>query len=141
MIVKCLTKILILAFAMHSSIGFASCNQVHSDLSAKAIKQRLAPIAQVTIGADLPSAPGELGPDAGQKRYEANCAMCHVGGLAGAPKFGDKAAWAPRLNKGVDALVKSVITGLNAMPARGGCTTCSDEELKLAVEYMLDKVK
>lgn len=138
---NCLTKFLILAFAMSSSISFAACNQIQSDLSTKAIEKRMAPIGQVTIGADLPTAPGQLGPDAGQKRYEANCALCHAGGLAGAPKFGDKAAWAPRLSKGADVLLKSVINGLNAMPPRGGCTTCSDEELKLSIKYMIDKVK
>ncbi len=130
-----------LAFAIHPSISFAACNKIHSDLTVKAIEKRLAPIGQVTIGADLPTAPGKLGPDAGQKRYEVSCALCHAGGLAGAPKFADKAAWASRTNKGIETLVKSVINGLNAMPPRGGCTNCSDEELKMAVQYMLDKVK
>ncbi len=131
---------LILVFA-YPSISLAGCNKIHSDLSVKAIEKRLAPVGQVTIGADLPTAPGQLGPDAGQKRYEASCALCHAGGLAGAPKFGDKAAWAPRVSKGIDTLLKSVINGLNAMPPRGGCTNCSDEELKMAVQYMLNKVK
>lgn len=133
--------ILALAFAMSSTTCFASCNKIHSDLSSKAIEKRTAPIGQVTIGADLPTSPADLGPDAGPKRYEANCAMCHASGLAGAPKFGDKAAWAPRAGKGIDNLLKSVVHGLNAMPPRGGCTTCSDEELKLTIEYMLSKVK
>lgn len=148
---KCLTNffkvglksvpLLALAFAMTSTVCFASCNQIHSDLSSKAIEKRTVPVGQVTIGADLPTSPADLGPDAGPKRYEANCAMCHAAGLAGAPKLDDKSAWAPRVNKGIDSLLKSVVNGLNAMPPRGGCTTCSDEELKLTIEYMLSKVK
>ena len=134
-------SLLVLAFAINSTTCFAACNRIYSDLSPQAIEKRLAPIGQVTIGADLPTAPGKLGPDAGQKRYESNCALCHAGGLAGAPKFGDKAAWAPRVNKGIDNLLKSVVNGLNAMPARGGCTTCSDEELKRSIQYILDNLK
>ncbi len=151
MIVKCLTKffkfglvsipLIALIFAISSSVCLASCNQIQSDLSSKAVEKRLLPVGQVTIGADLPTSPAELGPDAGQKRYESNCALCHAGGLAGAPKFGDKAAWVPHLAKGMDTLLQSVIKGLNAMPPRGGCTTCSDEELKLTIKYMTDKVK
>ena len=133
-----LSHLFILGF---SASCFAACQHVQADLSPKGIEQRLAPVAKVTIGADLPSAPGTLGPDAGQKRYTANCAMCHTTGLAGAPKYGDKAAWAPRVSKGLDALLKSVVHGLNAMPPRGGCTTCSDEELSLAIKYMLEKIK
>lgn len=132
---------LALTFAISPSVSLAACNQIYSDLSTKAVEKRLGPIAQVTIGADLPAAPGELGPDAGQKRYETSCALCHAGGLAGAPKFGDKTAWAPHVAKGFDTLLQSAIHGLNAMPPRGGCTTCSDEELKLTVQYMLSKVK
>lgn len=150
---NCLTKIskfklvslpfIVLASTLftYPSLSLASCNKIHSDLSVKAIEKRLAPIGQVHVGADLPTAPGQLGPDAGQKRYESNCALCHGAGLAGAPKFGDKAAWAPRVGKGIDNLLKSVVHGLNAMPPRGGCTNCSDEELKMTVQYMLDKVK
>jgi len=66
------------------------------------------------------------------------CAGCHIAGVANAPKFGDKEAWQPRLEKGLDALVASVANGLNVMPARGG-TTLNDEELRIAVQYMLSK--
>jgi cytochrome c5 len=72
--------------------------------------------------------------------YGQICAACHVAGLAGAPKFGDKAAWAPRLALGVDGLTASVIKGKNAMPPRGG-SAGSDAEIKAAVAYMVDAVK
>ena len=65
---------------------------------------------------------------------------CHAAGVAGAPKFGDKAAWAPRLALGVDGLTASVIKGKNAMPPKGG-SSASDAEIKAAVEYMTAAVK
>ncbi|NDY89832.1 c-type cytochrome [Ideonella livida] len=73
--------------------------------------------------------------------YNQNCAMCHVPGLANAPKFGDKAAWGPRLGQGKEALVKAALAGKNAMPARGGNPKLTDEQVAAAVEHMLAAVK
>ncbi|MGB5607502.1 MAG: c-type cytochrome [Gammaproteobacteria bacterium] len=75
----------------------------------------------------------------GEEVYNKACKTCHAAGVAGAPKLGDSAAWAPRLAKGEEALVGSVKNGLNAMPPKGACMTCSDDELKSAVQYMLGK--
>ncbi len=66
------------------------------------------------------------------------CAGCHIAGVANAPKYGDQEAWAPRLDKGMAALVASVANGLNVMPPRGG-STLTDEELPIAIQYMLAK--
>ena len=66
--------------------------------------------------------------------------MCHAAGVAGAPKFGDKAAWAARLPAGVDALYTSVAKGKGAMPPRGGAQA-SDADLRAAVEFMAAAVK
>ena len=71
----------------------------------------------------------------GKEIYGQMCAACHATGAAGAPKMGDKAAWAPRIGKGMDALAASGIKGLNAMPAKGGYSG-SDAEFAAAVEYM-----
>jgi cytochrome c5 len=78
--------------------------------------------------------------DAGKKLYESACMACHAAGIAGAPKFGDKAAWAARSTVGVDALVASVIKGKGIMAARGG-SQATDAELKQAVQYMLAAAK
>ena len=67
--------------------------------------------------------------------------MCHANGVAGAPIFGKADAWAARIAKGNDALYNSVINGLNVMPAKGACATCTDEELKKAVDYMISQAK
>lgn len=74
---------------------------------------------------------------AGEKVYNKVCMMCHASGLAGAPKYGDSDAWAPRIEKGMDVLVGSVTNGLGAMPPKGSCTNCSDADLKAAVQYMV----
>ncbi len=78
--------------------------------------------------------------DAGKKLYNANCMACHAGGVAGSPKFGDKAAWAPRIATGMDTLYASAIKGKNAMPAKGG-SGASDDDVKAAVQYMVAAAK
>lgn len=76
----------------------------------------------------------------GQEVYENHCTVCHENGIAGAPKFRDATDWNPRLAKqNLDELVATAIKGLNAMPAKGTCTECSEEDIKNAVQYMLPK--
>ncbi len=77
----------------------------------------------------------------GEEIYNTKCSVCHAAGIAGAPKFGDAAAWAPRAEKGIDGLLATAITGLNAMPPKGTCMDCSDSELKAGIQYMLDAAK
>lgn len=74
----------------------------------------------------------------GQSIYNQNCAMCHS---ALSPKLGDKAAWAPRIKLGTDALVDAVTKGKGAMPPRGGHANLSDADIKAAVEYMVSKAQ
>ena len=77
----------------------------------------------------------------GEQVYNGPCKVCHEAGVAGAPKLDDKAAWAPRIATGMDALLKTVQTGKNAMPPKGTCMDCTDAELKAAVEYMTSKAQ
>ncbi len=77
----------------------------------------------------------------GDEIFNSVCTACHSTGAAGAPKIGDKEAWAPRIAKGVDALLETAIKGKAAMPPRGTCADCSDDELKGAIEYMVSKSK
>jgi cytochrome c5 len=81
------------------------------------------------------AAPGGA-PRAGDAVYNASCAGCHGTGAAGAPKLGDKGAWGPRIAKGKATLYKNALNGINAMPPKGMCMTCSDAEIKAAVDYM-----
>lgn len=77
----------------------------------------------------------------GKKVYDMACVACHASGVAGAPKFGDKAAWAPRLATGLDALTTSVIKGKGAMPPKGGNASIPDADIRAAVEYMAAAAK
>lgn len=79
----------------------------------------------------------------GQEVYDNVCSGCHRVGLLGSPKFGDKAAWGPRIEQGVEVLMSHALNGKNIMPPRGGCKPeeCSDDEIRSAVQYMLDAVK
>ena len=69
-------------------------------------------------------------------KYNKSCAVCHASGAANAPKTGDAAAWEPRIAKGMDALMQSVNNGLNAMPPKGMCFDCTDEDYKALIDYM-----
>lgn len=77
----------------------------------------------------------------GEAVYQSKCTVCHATGVAGAPKLGDTAAWAPRFEKGTDALLATAKTGIRAMPPKGTCMDCSDDELRAAIDYMLEKSK
>lgn len=74
----------------------------------------------------------------GKAVYQRYCYACHQAGIADAPKFGDKPAWAPRLAQPRAELVANVKNGMTpGMPPRGGCTTCTDGELEAAVDFMV----
>lgn len=77
----------------------------------------------------------------GEALYKQACTVCHAAGVAGAPKTGDKAAWAPRIAQGVEALTASAIKGKGAMPPKGGAMAASDAEIKAAVQYLIDRAK
>jgi cytochrome c5 len=78
--------------------------------------------------------------NAGEALYKQTCVACHGAGVAGAPKFGDKAAWAPRIAQGLDTLVQNAIKGKNAMPPKGG-SSASDADVRAAVQYMVNAAK
>lgn len=101
------------------------------------------PAAPAATGAAAPAAPAPatVSAAAGEALYKQACTVCHAAGVAGAPKFGDKAAWAARLPAGVDGLTASAIKGKNAMPPKGGAATASDADIKAAVTYMVNAVK
>lgn len=76
----------------------------------------------------------------GEAVYNQACMACHMTGAAGAPILGDEAAWAPRMEKGIDTLYTHAIEGFNAMPPKGGQMGLSDEEVKAAVDFMVEPV-
>lgn len=96
-----------------------------------------APQAPAAAAAPVASAATELAP--GEEVYQKSCMSCHATGAAGAPKLGDADAWAPRIAKGMDTVMSNVTNGLNAMPPKGLCMTCSEDELKDAVDFMISR--
>lgn len=112
------------------------------------IRARIAPVGEVCLQGDdecgaaaAPAASASSGPRSGDAVYNAVCTACHSTGVAGAPKVGDVGAWGARLDKGLDTLIGHAINGFNAMPAKGGCASCPDEEIQAAVEYMVEQSK
>ena len=118
-----------------------------SVFSDRATAERIKPVGSVCVEGEecgTAAAAGEevaSGPRSGEEVYNASCGACHASGAAGAPKTGDAGAWAPRIAQGEATLVKHAIEGLNAMPPKGMCMTCSDDEIKAAVEYMVNESK
>ena len=84
------------------------------------------------------AAPAAGGAD-GKKVFEASCQACHGGAVPGIPPIGNKADWAPRIKQGKETLHKHALEGFNAMPAKGGNTSLSDDEVKAAVDYMANQ--
>ena len=78
-----------------------------------------------------------------EQKYMASCFACHSTGAAGAPKVGAgmMSDWEPRLEKGLDAVVANAVNGINAMPAKGLCFDCNEDDIRALVEYMLETSK
>jgi len=126
---------------------------------AEAVAERTAPVGDVRVEGETapepePTADAEAqvaaaddteaaadDEDIGKTVYDKSCAACHAGGLAGAPPIGNPDAWAPRIEQGMDTLYTHAIEGFQGdtgmMPARGGDSSLSDEEVKAAVDYMV----
>ncbi|CDZ77920.1 Cytochrome c5 [Legionella massiliensis] len=137
-------------FGFFITLVTLSLNIWAADLSDRQqIEERIKPIGQVNLAEQAtpatstkpavnPTVANLPQEDAGKATYEQYCSVCHRDGLAGAPKFRDAKDWQSRIDKkAIDDLVASANKGLNAMPIKGTCSECSDEDLKNAIQYML----
>jgi len=97
----------------------------------------------LTLGVVSLVAAGSVFAATAEETYKTSCSTCHDAGVAGAPKLGDKAAWAPRIKQGKDALYKSALQGKpgTAMMAKGGAANLSDADVKAVVDMMMAKAK
>ncbi len=115
-----------------------------------AVAERIKPVGEITVSSNavmdtlIPTA-NAAGADKGKATYDGTCSVCHGAGIAGAPKFGDKAVWAPHIAKGIDTLHTHALKGFQGktgmMPAKGGNAGLSDADVKAAVDYMVGKSK
>ena len=96
----------------------------------------ISPVAQVAVANESVAKSGSENSISADKIIKANCAMCHAGGLMGAPKIGDVGLWAPRIAQGKDTLINNAIKGIRMMPAKGGNSRLTDEEVAAAVISM-----
>ena len=126
---------------MSAFLGMALVFSVNAAMDDQSIAERLKPVGNVCIEGDdcgTASAAAASGPKDASEIYTSSCAACHGSGVLGAPKLGDSAAWATRLEKGLDTLTANAISGINSMPPRGTCASCTDEEIKETIQYILD---
>jgi len=110
-------------------------------MSEGAILERIKPVGQINIGAPAVAANAESAASApadGGSIYQSACFACHGTGAAGAPKFADKAAWAPRIEQGMDTLFSHAIGGFKGMPPKGGQSQLSDDDIKAAVKHLVE---
>lgn len=106
-------------------------------LDASAVAARIKPVAEVAFAESAGGAAKAA--QTGEKVVQQYCAACHATGAAGAPKIGDKGAWAKYLGAGLDYMLKTSITGKGAMPPRGGAADVSDDELARAIVHMANQ--
>ncbi len=150
-----------LVWAVSLAALLSACGKQESkapEAAAPAAPEAAAPAPAPVAAAPVAAAPapaaeekageekaGEAGEDLGKKVFGNVCSMCHASGAAGAPKFGDKADWGPRIAQGKDVLYKHALEGFTGkkgqMPARGGSATLKDDEVKAAVDYMVHKAQ
>ncbi len=100
-----------------------------------------APAPAAAPAAGVAPAAASSDPAKGKTVYETSCAACHDAGIAGAPKPGDKAAWAARIKLGNDALYGNALKGKGGMPAKGGNASLSDADVKAAVDFMVGQAR
>lgn len=133
-----------------------SGTDTNDPIAQKVIEDRIKPVGEVYVGSVPPEALAQSQSQAmepsdqsagvskfssGKEVYEAVCLGCHATGAAGAPKYGDKAAWAKYLDKGIEGNYQAAINGAGAMPAKGGRGDLSDDDVKSAVDYIVNALK
>lgn len=124
---------LVAAITFSSATFAANISQEEYD----AIAERIKPVGDVYLAGAEPVAAEPTGPRDGATVYGTFCTACHATGVTGAPKTGNADDWAPRIAQGRDVLNNHAINGFNAMPAKGSCMDCSDDEIIAAIDHMI----
>ncbi len=120
------------------TILFTIGSVIAADMSNEAIEQRIKPVGSLYLEGDTPIVKVAAGPRSGGQVYNTYCSACHTSGVMNAPKKGAAADWKDRLAQGQEILAKHAIEGFNAMPAKGSCMDCSNEEIIAAINYMTE---
>ncbi len=126
--------VLVAAITFSTASFAANVSQEEYD----AIAERIKPVGDVYLAGSEPVVAEPSGPRDGLTVYNTYCMACHASGVSGAPKTGVASDWTARIAKGKDVLADHAINGFNAMPAKGGCMDCSDDEIVAAIEHMIE---
>jgi len=137
-LISALVLLAVVLFMVAALVGVVG-NIAPDDGSRKqaAVLERIKPVARVSFTAPKPAAASAELKLSGQEVYNKVCAACHAAGVMGAPKVGAKDQWEPRYAQGLDTLVKHSVTGIRAMPPKGGGSSLTETNIKDAVVYML----
>ena len=131
-------------------IGFKALNSTSGDSSnlgtmvENSVLERIKPVGEVRIDTSTQVASAEIVETvvrSGEEIYNSKCAGCHTSGVMGSPKFASLEDWAPRVGLGLEKLTLSAIAGKGGMPAKGTCMDCTDNDIKITVQYMLDSLE
>lgn len=117
-----------------------SAASVQDDMSREAIAERIKPLGKHYVAGESSAAEESSGPRSGQQVYDKYCTACHTSGVMGAPKMNNAADWQPRLDQGMETVLKHAVEGFNAMPPKGTCSDCSEEEIQAAINYMTEEI-
>ena len=129
----------LIAMIFITAMYFNSASEDSAEVTTdSATLERIAPVGEVSVENAVASTGGSE--RSGEDLYS-RCQGCHGSGAMGAPKFGSAADWAPRIERGIDDVLQVAIAGVGAMPPKGGCMDCSDNELKSVIQYMMDSGK
>ncbi|MFT4993287.1 MAG: cytochrome c5 [Paraglaciecola sp.] len=110
------------------------------DMSDEAIKSRIQAVGKIHVAGAKSASNAVSGPRSGADIYNKACVACHSSGVLGAPKLQVAADWTARLENGFDTVWQNAINGINAMPPMGTCADCSDDDIKVAIEYMIEGI-
>ncbi len=135
-LVSALALLATVLFLVAALIGVIS--RVPSDDGSRkevAVIERIKPVARVAIAVPKPA--GAEIKLTGQEVYNKVCVACHAAGVLGAPKVGAKELWEPRLAQGLTSLVNNAVTGIRAMPAKGGDPSLTEANIRDSIVYML----
>jgi len=130
--------LIVMMFIAFKFLGGSSGDATVEVSTDSATLERIKPVGEVNVESAVASAGGAE--RSGEELY-ARCQGCHGTGAMGAPKFGSLADWAPRIERGIDDVLQVAIVGTGSMPPKGGCSDCSDNELKSVIQYMMDNAK
>ena len=136
---------LVMIFIGYKSFTAPSSESSHSNsMVDNTVLERIKPVGEVRIDISKMVASAESNESSersGEEIYNSKCAGCHTSGVMEAPKYASLEDWSTRIDLGLEKLTLSAIAGKGGMPPRGTCMDCTDNEIKVTVQYILDSLK